>query len=71
MDVTCYVHIVETFFEDGIVNKGRVIVLFCLAKIVSKKYPQQKEIIWNTFAKAIEGKGYELFLEKGRLEKQR
>ena len=68
MDVQSYTHIASTFFNDGIINKGRVIVLFCLTKIVAQRYPQQRVYIWSIFENVIEGLGYDTYLQRARIE---
>lgn len=66
INVEQYERIVGTFFNDGVINKGRVAVLYCLAKLMSETYPHDKSIIWMTFQNAIRGKGYPSFETRGR-----
>ena len=66
MNVEEYERVVSTFFNDGIVNKGRVIVLSCLAKITGERFPNEVPRIWAIYQQAIRDKGYPSYQRRGR-----
>lgn len=68
MDVNEYERVLCTFFNDGIVNKGRIIVLFCLAKIMGERFPGEVPRIWDIYQKTIQDKGFPSYEQRGRIE---
>lgn len=71
MNVDVYERVVSTFFNDGIVNKGRVIVLYCLAKITGERFPKEVPRIWAIYHQAIDNKGYPSYERRGRIQAEK
>ena len=68
MDVNEYERIVNAMFSDGVFNKGRVLVLFSLAKIISEWLPSEADRIWEVYLDTIKDKGFSSDEEKGRVQ---
>lgn len=68
MNVEVYDRVVTTFFNDGVVNKGRIIVLYCLAKVMGERFPNDIRHIWCVYQKAIRDRGYPTFEERGCIQ---
>ncbi len=68
MNVEVYERVVDTFFDDGVVNKGRIIVLYCLAKVMGERFPNDVRLIWDLYQRAIRDRGYPTFEDKGRIQ---
>ena len=53
--VTVYHRIVSTMFEDGIVNAGRLYVLYVFTQIYYAQYPDRACDIWTAYNWVLEG----------------
>jgi len=53
--VTVYHRIVSTMFEDGIVNAGRLYVLYVFTQIYCAQYPDRACDIWTAYNRVVEG----------------
>ena len=71
MDVHEYERIVNAMFSDGVFNKGRVLVLFSLAKIISEWLPSEVDRIWEVYLNTIKDKGFSSHEERGRVQMEK
>ena len=52
--VTVYHRIVSTMFEDGIVNAGRLYVLYVFTQTYCTQYPDRACDIWTAYNRVVE-----------------
>jgi hypothetical protein len=53
--VPLYHRIVPTMFEDGIVNAGRLHVLYVFTQTYCAQYPDRACVIWTAYNRVVEG----------------
>ena len=53
--VPVYHRIISTMFEDGIVNAGRLYVLYVFTQTYSAQYPDRTCDIWTAYNLVVEG----------------
>ena len=57
--VRIYQRVVESLFDDGIINMGRVLTLYVYTKQFSHQNQQHTDRIWEIYRQALKGTGYE------------
>jgi hypothetical protein len=59
--VQTYRRIVSTMFNDGIINMGRVLVLFAFTSQMRQQYPTDAWKVWSICHAVLKGTEYEYF----------
>ena len=59
LPVRIYQRVVESLFDDGIINMGRVLTLFVYTRQFCHQNPQHTDRIWEMYRQALKGTGYE------------
>ena len=54
-----YQRVVESLFDDGIINMGRALTLYVYTKQFSQQNPQHTDLIWKIYRQTLKGTGYE------------
>jgi len=52
--VTVYQQIVSSMFEDGLINTGRLVVLYRFTKQYCEQVPDKAQEIWNIYNRLIQ-----------------
>jgi hypothetical protein len=59
--VQTYRRIVSTMFNDGVINMGRVLVLFASTSQMGQQYPTDARKFWDIYHAVLKGSEYEYF----------
>ena len=59
--VQTYRRIASTMSNDGIINMGRVLVLFAFTSQMGEQYPMDAWRLWNIYHTVLKGTEYEYF----------
>ena len=59
--VQTYGRIVSTMFDDGVINMGRVLVLFAFTSQMGQQYPTDAWKFWDICHAVLKGTEYEYF----------
>ena len=56
--VRIYQRVVDSLFSDGIINMGRVLVLFAFTKQLCRQCPEETPFIWSIYHRALKDTPY-------------
>ena len=59
--VQTYRRIASTMFNDGVINMGRVLVLFAFTSQMGQQYPTDAWKFWDIYHAVLKGTEYEYF----------
>jgi len=59
--VQTYRRIASTMFNDGVINMGRVLVLFAFTNQMGQQYSTNAWKFWNIYHAVLKGTEYEYF----------
>jgi hypothetical protein len=59
--VQTYKRIASTMFNDGVINMGRVLVLFVFTSQMGQQYPTDAWKFWDIYHAVLKGTEYEYF----------